>query len=169
MQLAPDELLLMETPLYIPGEPLRKRRRTTKRHIGHSSTAVSQRIQVQRAVVPAAMRETLLRMAHSCPLAGHLGKNRVYDTLMRAVFWKGLSEDVKEYIRSCEQCQRFKRAPRPWLKPLTTITQDEPFGSVAMDLVINLPVTASGARHVAVFTCMFTKRVEAAPLKDKTA
>ena len=168
MQLASDELLLIETPLFIPGEPLRKRRRTATR-TGLRSTAVSQKVLVKRAVVPTAMRETLLRMAHSCPLAGHLGKNRVYDTLMRSVFWKGLSTDVKEFIRSCEQCQRFKRAPRPWLKPLTTIKQDEPFGSVAMDLVVNLPVTASGARHIAVFTCMFTKWVEAAPLKDKTA
>ncbi|KAG5456010.1 MAG: hypothetical protein BJ554DRAFT_4365 [Olpidium bornovanus] len=76
----------------------------------------------------------------------------------------------QEYIRGCEIHQRFERAPRPWLRPLHPITEEEPFCAVAIDLITDLPEAAdSSARHIAVFTDMFTKWPEAAPLTGNSA
>ena len=133
MSIEPDGLLVIETPRYIPGQPLRKARK----RLGHRPrhTDVTQVIQIRRAVIPLAMRNDILTLAHKAPLSGHCGKNKVYNSLMPQFFWKGMSVNVKDYIRSCEICQRFKNAPRPGLKPLRLITSDEPFGRVAIDVI----------------------------------
>jgi hypothetical protein len=128
MHREPDGLITIETPYYVPGNPLRKARRlraptTAARtddpvttHIpGRRHNDVTQLITVRRAVVPTSMRMELLRLAHEAPLAGHLGRNRIYDTLTKQFFWKGMSTDVKAFIAACPTCQCFKNAPQPWL------------------------------------------------------
>ena len=123
MRVEIDGLLTITTPHYVPGQPLQKRRKCMNKR--PRSTDVTQVIPVNRAVVPAVMRNDILTLAHKAPLSGHLGKNKVYNALLPQFFWKGMSSDVKEFIRCCEVCQRFKKAPRPWLKPLRPITEEE--------------------------------------------
>ena len=167
MRLEPDGLLTIRTPYYVPGQPLRKSR---KKGRSFTRTDIPQLLQTHRAVVPSATQGDLLKIAHASPVAGHLGKNKVYDILTRDFFWKGMSQDVKDFIRSCAQCQRFKNAPRPWLKPLRPIGAEAPFSRVAVDLITDLPESAGHRfKHVAVFTDMFTKWPEAAPLREKSA
>ena len=168
MRVEPDGLLTITTPHYLPGQPLHKRRKCIDRR--PRSNDVTQVIPVNRAVIPLVMRNDILTLAHKAPLSGHLGKNKVYNALLPQFFWKGMSSDVKEFIRSCEVCQRFKKAPRPWLKPLRPITEEEPFDAVAIDLITELPETAGGKyRYIAVFTDMFTKWPEAVPMRTKSA
>ena len=168
MRVETDGLLTITTSHYVPGQPLHKRRKCLDRR--PRSNDVTQVIPVNRAVIPVIMRSEILTLAHKAPLSGHLGKNKVYNTLLPQFFWKGMSSDVKEFIRSCEVCQRFKKAPRPWLKPLRPITEEEPFGAVAIDLITELPESAGGKfRYIAVFTDMFTKWPEAVPMRTKSA
>jgi hypothetical protein len=168
MSVETDGLLIITTPHYIPGLPLKRARRPIAAR--SRRTGVSQVILIPRAVIPAGLRREILTLAQKSPLAGHFGKNKVYNALMPQFFWKGLSNDVKEFIRGCETCQRFKRAPRPWLKPLRPITEDDPFGSVAIDLITELPETSGGKfRYIAVFTDMFTNWPEAVPMHGKSA
>lgn len=168
MRVATDGLIEINTPHYVPGLPIRKARKRAGIRPKHQD--VSQILMIWRAVVPTSMRADVLSLAHKSPLAGHLGRNKVYSTLLPHFFWKGLSGDVKDFIRACDVCQRFKRAPRPWLRPLRPITEEEPFGAVAIDLITDLPETAGGKyRYLAVFTDMFTKWPEACPMAGKTA
>ena len=74
-----------------------------------------------------------------------------------------------QYIRRCQRCQQFKNAPRPFHKPLRVRLEEDPFGCVAIDCIVELPVTGRGNRNILVITFMFTKWPEAYPLVNKTA
>ena len=56
----------------------------------------------------AAMRQELLRIHHDDPLAGHFGTRRTMELVRRKFYWKGLGENVRDYVSSCTTCQRTK-------------------------------------------------------------
>ena len=53
-------------------------------------------------------REELLMRNHDDPLAGHFGIDRTQDLISRKYFWRSMPKDIKEYIDSCDICQRTK-------------------------------------------------------------
>ena len=54
------------------------------------------------------LRTLLLAEAHDSRLGGHFGESRTLEKLRRVWFWKGMSRDVSEYVRSCSKCQAVK-------------------------------------------------------------
>ena len=68
--------------------------------------------------------------------------------------------------RNCTQCQ--KRNP-PHLKqqaPLESITSNFPFEKLSWDIMGPLPLTSSGNKYIVVVTYLFSKWVEAFPVKS---
>ena len=124
-----------------------------------------------RAVVPVTMRTEILRLAHESPLGAHLGKNKVFNALMKTYFWPNMSTDVRTFIKECHRCQLYKRDPRPWARPLRPITLNTrtPFAYVAIDIIVGLPLTLTGFQNICVMSDMFTSWPEAVPMKDKSA
>ena len=87
-----------------------------------------------------AVRQELLRAHHDDPLAGHFGPERTSELLRRKFYWKGLSEDVEEYVSTCAACQRNKpRRHRPYgeLSPLPKPVG--PWKEITMDFITGLP------------------------------
>ena len=41
---------------------------------------------------------------------GHLGRDKTYHKIAECFYWKLLWNDVKEYVRTCEVCQRTNDA-----------------------------------------------------------
>uniref|UniRef100_A0A8C5MXN0 Gypsy retrotransposon integrase-like protein 1 n=1 Tax=Leptobrachium leishanense TaxID=445787 RepID=A0A8C5MXN0_9ANUR len=64
----------------------------------------------KQMVVPQGPRQELLRLAHDIPLAGHLGQKKTRHRLARAFFWPRLSEDTREFCRTCPVCQKAGKA-----------------------------------------------------------
>src|SRR5438045_6566505 len=56
----------------------------------------------------ASMRHELLQVHHDDPLAGHFSADRTVELLRRKFYWKGLANDVREYVAGCYDCQRNK-------------------------------------------------------------
>ena len=51
---------------------------------------------------------------------GHLGMDRVLILLQECFYWPKMSEDVRDFIRSCDHCVHFKQKPqKDQLYPLT--------------------------------------------------
>jgi len=50
----------------------------------------------------------ILKEMHECPIIGHQGVQRTYDKLKLYVTWPGMFQDVEDYIRKCEVCQKNK-------------------------------------------------------------
>ena len=90
---------------------------------------------IHQLVPPNACRKQVLYVAHTLPMAGHLGVSKTKQWILQRFYWPSLSADVKEYCTSCRQCQlasnrRPQRAP---MIPLPVL--DEPFSRIAMDIV----------------------------------
>lgn len=52
--------------------------------------------EVHQIVLPCKYRETVLRLAHSSPLAAHFGKHKITARHLQRFFWPGIREDVAD-------------------------------------------------------------------------
>ena len=52
-------------------------------------------------------------------LASHRGKNSTYQTIAARFFWYDISSDVRQFIRTCKQCQKQGdlKSPKAELNP----------------------------------------------------
>eukprot|EP00731_Ephydatia_muelleri_P020019 Em0012g844a len=116
-------------------------------------------------VLPSRCRSVVMELAHSIPLAGHLGKNKTTDRVLQRFYWPTLRKDVADFCKRCETCQKTS-----WVKPqhapmIPLPFVDEPFQRIAMDIVGPLPRSSSGNRCMLV-VCDYAKRYpEAMPMQ----
>ena len=121
---------------------------------------------VDQLVLPTQCRETVLELAHSIPLAGHLGKAKTTRRVTQRFYWPSLYADVARFCKACPSCQKTstKRSPRAPLVPLPII--EEPFRRIAMDIVGPLPRSRSGKKYILVVCDYATRYPEAIPLRS---
>lgn len=147
-----------------------------KRTLVYSTITNGSKVQL-RVIVEKAQQLQLIRMVHDGPsssdeaagMSAHRGRDAVVTTLSREYHWPGLSRDVREYIRTCETCQRvndahFKVVPevRPVGAPRDVMKQ------VGVDL-IKLPESVDGMKYACVLVDYHSKWTEAEALPDKSA
>src|SRR5215207_136249 len=51
--------------------------------------------------------EPLLDIMHSHPTSGHLGTDATFQRLKDRYYWPQMYKDIKEYVSTCDNCQRF--------------------------------------------------------------
>ena len=59
-----------------------------------------------RIVIPETYIFQVLELAHDSPVGGHFGVKRTCDRVSIQFYWPGWAQDVADYVRSCETCQR---------------------------------------------------------------
>ena len=78
---------------------------------------------MEQLVLPEKCRETVMKLAHSIPLAGHLGTDKTTNQADTTTFlyWP----TVADYCRGCDTCQKTagKNVPRTPLIPLPVISR----------------------------------------------
>lgn len=73
------------------------------------------------------------------------------------------------HVRKCKQCQK-RNPPEPQPNaPLGTISATYPFEKVSWDIMGPLPTSKSGNNYILVVTDLFTKWVEAFPLREMSS
>jgi len=91
-----------------------------------------------------ALRQQLLQLFHDSATGGHSGVRVTKKRMSSIFYWKGLTKDVRNYIRSCMVCQRNKpdlSSPAGLLQPLPiphAICED-----ISMDFIEGLPKSRS--------------------------
>ena len=128
---------------------------------GLASKREKRNMTVEQLVLPKKCRRKVMEMAHSIPLAGHLGKKKTTDRVLQRF--------IAEWCRTCDSCQKtsscgVNRAP---LIPLPIISQ--PFKRIAMDIVGSLPRSRQGNRFVLVICDYAARYPEAVPMKNVDA
>ena len=120
---------------------------------------------VEQLVLPKSCRGTVMGLAHSIPLAGHLGKKKTTDRVLQRFYWPTIHRDIAEFCRTCESCQKCsgRKGIRAPLIPLPIISQ--PFERIAMDIVGPLPRSRQGNRFVLVVCDYATRYPEAVAMK----
>jgi hypothetical protein len=76
-------------------------------------------------------------------------------------------QDIKEYIKTCDNCQRYTRQEKN--EPLHSIKILHPFERIGIDIIGPLPITSRNNRYIVTATEYFTKWPEAKPLKKADA
>ena len=96
------------------------------------------------------IRLKLLQENHDCVFSGHQGRDRTFWNLSRHFYWPGMGKSVKEFVKSCESCQRSKSGKLKvgLLQPLPI--PERPWDSISMDFIVGLPRT--DRNHDAIFT-----------------
>src|SRR5688572_30640263 len=51
-------------------------------------------------------KEPILFSMHSDPLSGHFNTNSTYQRIAARYFWPQMGNDIKQYVRECETCQK---------------------------------------------------------------
>jgi hypothetical protein len=103
-------------------------------------------------------RMVLMHDAHDAIVKGHLVFEKCCQDLSRSFTWPSMRRDVKEYVRSCDSCQRNK--PRNqlligFLNPLEVLTRR--LEQVNFDFVMELPRTSSGHDAILVIVDRLSK------------
>ncbi|KYO24745.1 hypothetical protein Y1Q_0011381 [Alligator mississippiensis] len=90
----------------------------------------------RQLIVPRKFRQYLLSTAHNLLCAGYMGREWTCQWLQVNFYWPRIAQNVMDYCRSCETCQRTgksgdkRKAP---LQPLPII--DQPFHRVGIHIV----------------------------------
>ena len=117
---------------------------------------------------PSPCREDLLTIAHSIPLAGHLGVDKTRDRLLAHYFWPNIYKDVQQFCSTCPECQktgRKLRSEKAALKPIVPI--GVPFKKIG--IVGPLPRSNKGNRFILTVADFATRYPEAFPIPSQTA
>ena len=89
-------------------------------------------------------RRNVLQLYHDHPLAGHPGIANTIHLLSQTYQGKEMKDFAKEYIQECATCQQNKLCTTHWkalLQPIQPDPHSGPFQMVAMDLIMDLPVS----------------------------
>jgi hypothetical protein len=114
------------------------------------------------------LRTTLMREVHDAPTGGHLGREKTYSRLTAAVYWRGVYDDVRDYVSSCVSCARNKannQSPAGLLQPLPIPARR--WETISMDFVGPLPTTTAGHDWLLVVVDKFSKMVHLIPCNQK--
>ena len=119
-------------------------------------------------VVPDALGlcRAIIRKLHCSPYAGHFGVHRTQELIARYYFWPKMNEQIAEYVRGCELCQRSKSASGKKAGKLMPLPVPEGiWEDITMDFVGPLPETVRGKDFILVVVDRLSKMSHFLPCK----
>jgi transposase InsO family protein len=120
-------------------------------------------------VVPRAMRQEVMFQVHNSVLSGHLGRKKTEGKTKQKFYWYEMREDIRVWIKKCENCAQNKPPTRTPRAPLGNMATGAPMDRLATDILGPLPETARGNKYILLVTDHFSKWVEIFPVPDQTA
>ncbi|XP_064470179.1 uncharacterized protein LOC135384927 [Ornithodoros turicata] len=126
---------------------------------------------IKQLVVPRERRGEVLRVAHDSPFAGHLGERKTLQRIKLSFHWPTLKADVKEYCRTCHECQIRSPAKKLDRVPIVPLSRPEvPFQIVNIDCIGPLdPSSARGHRYALCVVDVCTRWPEVVLLRSLNA
>ena len=115
------------------------------------------------------LKNMILHDNHNSKIAGHFGTYKTLERLKHNYHWHKMEEDVKDYVRTCNTCQRDKPScHRRYgeLEPLEVPYR--PWSSISMDWIIELP-ESNRYTQIWVIVDRFTKMAHLVPLPTNTS
>ena len=120
---------------------------------------------IQQLVLPQQYRHTVLKTAHSIPMAGHLGRKKTISRVTQRFYWPGLRDQVAEMCKGCIECQKTARVRKHRAPMIPLPVMDQPFQRIAMDMVGPLPRSKAGHKYILTICDYGSRYPEAIPLK----
>ena len=114
------------------------------------------------------LQRHILHSYHDSPLGMHRGRDATYNAVSRDFYWRNLSKHVRNWIRRCPHCIRFKTLKQPH-GPMQVRMYQHPFHTLGVDYVGELPLSPSGNKWILTAVCPYSNFLRAIPVPDKTA
>ena len=105
-----------------------------------------------------ALKHLLIREAHDAPVGAHFGIDKTLWRVEQTFTWPGMATDVREYVRSCDLCQRNKPVigkTRGLLRPLPV--PEDRWAEVSLDFITGLPRSDKGYDAILVVVDRWSK------------
>ena len=119
-----------------------------------------------RPIVPASLRRFVLSEIHN---VAHFGTDKTYALIKERFFWPNMYGHVKRFVTNCTPCQQTKCDTSPPKAPLLPmVIPDAPMQFIALD-VSYMPKNNKGFEYFLIIGDLFSKYIEAVPMKDQTA
>ena len=120
----------------------------------------------QTIVVPKSLVSAALVLSHDSRIGAHQGVVRTWKRAVESWFWINMTNDIRQHIRTCIECQKRKNGDRivPPMGDFPPISR--PLDRVGMDLV-ELPQSDSGHRYVLTIVDHLTRYLATYPLRSK--
>ena len=125
-------------------------------------------MEVNSILVESKIRKNdILEMYHT---NGHGGISNTLNDIQKLYRWKDMKNDVSDYVKRCDYCQRSKPNLNPRrVKQFKTDTAIGPFKKLSVDLTGPFVTTARHNKFILVAIDNFSKHVYAVPIKSKAA
>lgn len=102
----------------------------------------------------------IIKEFHENKLYGHRGwKTTAKKIRHHGLEWKTLSQDVRNFVKSCKECCRNKSCKNPRQPLVLTEIPSNPLEIAYMDIVGPLPVTESGFKYLLTYMDGFSKYI----------
>ena len=117
-----------------------------------------------------AVRQEIIQINHDDPYGGHFGKAKTVEIVQRKYYWLTMGWDIKDYVRTCEVCQKMK-TPRYRLygELQSLLIPKQLWESVSMDMITGLPPSADADSKaydaILVIVDRFTKMAKYFPVR----
>lgn len=121
---------------------------------------------IWKLFIPTELRSKIIRECHDETKAGHFGIRKTLFRVKQFYYWPNIIHDVKQYIKSCETCAKFKV---PQQLPLGHMGHHRevtgPWQVISLDLMGPFPKSKLCHTMLLVITCWFSKFTLMFPLR----
>lgn len=119
----------------------------------------------QKLVIPDhdSLRKQIILWHHVHPWHAHMGVHRTQSLIMESFHWPGISSEIKAFVSQCHSCQIMKSpgCTDATLSPLPIPTAC--WRVVSLDMITQLPRSATGFDCIVVFVDQFSKMTRLVP------
>ena len=127
---------------------------------------VDKGVEYKATVVPKVLVPTVMKEMHDH--FGHFGVGKTYAWIKRHYFWPKMIRTIQSYIASCTLCRQEKLREEPYQSQDTGIPK-KAFDKVSLDLIVELPESYLGNKHILVMIDHFTSWPIAVAIPNKEA
>uniref|UniRef100_A0A7E4VRU8 RNA-directed DNA polymerase n=1 Tax=Panagrellus redivivus TaxID=6233 RepID=A0A7E4VRU8_PANRE len=125
-----------------------------------------------RLVIPYRLRKAVLEEFHADTLiSAHLGADKTLEKMERRVFWPSMKADVRDFVVSCEKCQKAKVNPGDRREEPLHLwpAVNGPMERIHLDILGPVPSKPGGPANILVAEDAFSKWLVATPLDTTKA
>ncbi|UYV74836.1 K02A2.6-like [Cordylochernes scorpioides] len=135
----------------------------------HDGVVMIKQKGVFKAVVPNSLTKKILEEYHDS--LSHPSITKTCKLITQCYWWKGITTDIKNYVRSCKSCQLVKVRHEPTLGEMITPTSNiQPLQMIGCDTIV-LGTAAANTKHkfIQVFVDHATRYLWAYPTITNTS
>ena len=109
--------------------------------------------------------ELILKKLHERIYGSHTGNRSLsHRAITQGYWWPNMQKEALEYVKKCDQCQRFAPNIHQPGRILNPLANPWPFTQWGLDIIGPFPKATGNKRYLLVGTDYFTKWVETKPL-----